>query len=59
MLDLNGVEAVPAYFVRPREATGRLPVILYNHAHGGDYELGKDELLRGRQAIYSRHTPSS
>jgi len=22
--------------------------MLYNHAHGGDYHLGKDELLRGR-----------
>jgi hypothetical protein len=26
-------------------------VILYNHAHGGDYVLGKDELLLGRKAL--------
>ncbi|HEX5417307.1 MAG TPA: acetylxylan esterase, partial [Chloroflexota bacterium] len=52
VLDLNGIEDVPAYFVRPREATGRLPVVLYNHAHGGDYVLGKDELLRGRSALF-------
>jgi acetyl esterase/lipase len=50
-LDLNGVEAVPAYFVRPKDASGRRPVILYNHAHGGDYKLGKDELLAGRSAL--------
>jgi len=44
VLDLNGIEPVPAYFVRPRDRKGRLPVVLYNHAHGGNYELGKDEL---------------
>jgi hypothetical protein len=48
---LNGVEVVPAYFVRPVDATGRLPVVPYNHAHGGDYVLGKDELLVGRSAL--------
>ncbi len=51
VLDLNGVEDVPAYFVRPREPEGPLPCILYNHAHGGDYELGKEELLVGRSAL--------
>lgn len=51
VLDLNGTEAVPASFVRPREATGRVPVVLYHHAHGGDYALGKDELLAGRAAL--------
>jgi len=51
VLDLNGVETVPAYFVRPLDARGRLPVVLYNHAHGGDYVLGKDELLVGRSAL--------
>jgi dienelactone hydrolase len=53
-LDLNGLEPVPAWFARPRSASGRLPAILYNHAHGGDYQLGKDEFLRGRSAL---HTP--
>jgi pimeloyl-ACP methyl ester carboxylesterase len=47
-LDLNGFEAVPAYFVRPRSVAGRLPAVVYHHAHGGDYPLGKDELLKGR-----------
>ena len=50
-LDLNGQEDVPAYFALPKNANGRLPTILYNHAHGGDYELGKDELLLGRKAL--------
>jgi acetyl esterase/lipase len=53
LLDLNGVELVPAYFVRPHGQTGPLPAILYNHAHGGDYALGKDELLAGRDVLQS------
>jgi dienelactone hydrolase len=46
-LDLNGDEPVTAYYVRPAGASGRLPVVLYNHAHGGNYPLGKDELFKG------------
>ena len=51
VLDLNGLEPVPAYFTRPHESSGRLPVILYNHAHGGEYEIGKEELLYGRGGL--------
>jgi hypothetical protein len=51
VLDLNGVEWVPAYFVKPKMCKERVPCILYNHAHGGDYELGKDELLVGRGTL--------
>ena len=55
VLDLNGIEPVPAYFVRPSEQDAPLPTILYNHAHGGNYALGKDELLVGR--IELQETP--
>ena len=51
LFDLNGQEGVPAYFVRPKAARGRMPAVLYNHAHGGRYELGKDELLSGREQL--------
>jgi hypothetical protein len=51
VLNLNGIEGVPAYFVRPKDGQEPLPVILYNHAHGGDYILGKDELLDGRNVL--------
>lgn len=47
VLDLNGIEEVPAYFARPRNSSGRLPTVLFNHSHGGHYELGKGELVRG------------
>ena len=51
VLDLNGLEDVPAYFTRPLKPKDQFPVILYNHAHGGNYVLGKDELLIGRKAL--------
>jgi dienelactone hydrolase len=54
LLDLNGVEAVPAYYVRPHKREAQLPAILYNHAHGMDYVLGKDELLKGRRELQAR-----
>ncbi len=46
VLDVNGLEPAPAYFVRPRNLTGRVPAVLFNHWHGGEYYLGKDEMLR-------------
>lgn len=46
-LDLNGLETVPAYFVKPKGATGRRPTILFNHAHGGGWDRGKKELTLG------------
>lgn len=46
ILDLNGIEPVPAYFVKPKEHTEKLPVILFNHSHGGFYDMGKNELIR-------------
>ena len=48
MLDLNGIEAVPAFFTLPATRRGRVAAILYNHAHGGAYDLGKRELIEGR-----------
>ncbi len=51
LLDLNGIEPVPAYLVKPKKRTLRMPAVIYNHAHGGDHALGKDELLAGRSAL--------
>jgi len=51
LLDLNGIEAVPAYFVKPKDTPGRFPTVLYNHAHGGRYDIGKDELLYGNELL--------
>ena len=51
ILDLNGIEPVPAYFTKPKGADGPFPVILFNHSHGGNYQLGKDELIYGREYL--------
>lgn len=48
LLDINGIEKVPAYFTKPKHATGKLPVVLFNHSHFGQYEVGKEEFVRGR-----------
>lgn len=50
-LDLNGLETVPAYLTLPLGAHSPAPAVLYNHAHGSDYALGKDELLKGRSHL--------
>lgn len=51
LLDLNGMEDVPAYMARPLHADGKLPLIVYNHSHGGYYSVGKDELLSGQHYL--------
>jgi len=48
VLDLNGLEPVPAWFLRPKSFSGKAPAVLYNHYHGGKYKLGKNEILEGK-----------
>ena len=50
-LDLNGIEPVPAYLLLPDKRAKRAAALLYIHAHGGTYELGKEELVVGRKAL--------
>jgi hypothetical protein len=49
VLDLNGEELAPAYFAKPKGASGRLPTVLFNHSHGGGYRIGKTEFIEGRE----------
>ncbi|MCZ8510870.1 hypothetical protein O9H85_00125 [Paenibacillus filicis] len=51
VLDLNGIEPVPTYFLRSKKASEKAPVIIYNHASGGEYQLGKSESLEGRSVL--------
>jgi len=37
---------VPGYLLLPKNPTGKVPAILYCHWHGGNYEIGKEELFR-------------
>ncbi|MBA3440755.1 MAG: acetylxylan esterase [Pyrinomonadaceae bacterium] len=50
-LDLNGIEPVPAVLLIPNRRQKPAPGLLYIHAHGGTYELGKEELLKGRKVL--------
>jgi dienelactone hydrolase len=49
VLDLNGLEPVPAYFTRPRTGQAPWPAVLFNHSHGGFYDSGKKELVAGQE----------
>jgi dienelactone hydrolase len=48
LLDLNGIEPAAAYLARPKTLEGRAAAILYNHSHGGGYDIGKREFIEGR-----------
>ena len=50
VLDLNGIEPVPALMSIPHKRQRPAPGLLYIHWHGGMYDLGKEQLLRGVQA---------
>ncbi len=45
----NGAGAtVPGYLFLPKNVSGKLPAILYCHWHGGEYEIGKEELFQAK-----------
>lgn len=46
--DFDG-ESAPAWFLRP--ASGRVPAVIYAHAHGNNFALGRDELIEGRGSL--------
>jgi hypothetical protein len=50
-LDLNGIEPVPALLLLPDKRPDKAPGLIYIHAHGGTYDLGKEELIRGRKGL--------
>ncbi|WP_339316137.1 prolyl oligopeptidase family serine peptidase [Paenibacillus sp. FSL R10-2734] len=46
MLDLNGIEWVPAYVAIPLDREGPFPLVVFNHSHGGNYANGRNEFVR-------------
>lgn len=50
-LNLNGIEPVQALLLLPEKRSEPAPGLLYIHAHGGTYEVGKEELLQGRDVM--------
>ena len=51
-LHLNREQPVPALLLNAQSSTPR-GVVLYCHAHGNRFDVGKDELLVGRPALQS------
>ncbi|HEX7895974.1 MAG TPA: alpha/beta hydrolase family protein [Terriglobales bacterium] len=47
VLNLNGQEPVPALLLIPDKLQTPAPGLLYIHWHGGMYDLGKEQLLKG------------
>jgi dienelactone hydrolase len=48
----NGAgSTVPGYLLLPTSSSGKAPAILYCHWHGGEYDIGKEELFQ------AKHTP--
>jgi len=47
VLDLNGVEPVPALLLIPHKRQTPAPGLLYIHWHAGMYDLGKEQLWKG------------
>jgi len=44
-------EPIAAYFARPK-GKEKCPAVLFNHSHGGQFALGKDELLHPSPYMY-------
>jgi hypothetical protein len=47
VLDLKRIEFVPAWLLIPDRRKSPAAGLLYIHWHGGIYDLGKEQLLRG------------
>jgi len=50
-LDTNGIEPVPALLLVPHKRRDPAPGLLYLHAHGDQYEMGKEELIEGLEML--------
>lgn len=51
VLELNGIQPVPALMLIPDNIQKPAPGMLYIHWHGGNYDTGKEELLNGRRVL--------
>jgi acetyl esterase/lipase len=51
VLALNGLEPAPAYLARPKGLCHQAPAVVFNHSHGGGYDVGKKEFVAGREYL--------
>ena len=50
-LDFGDGSSVPALLVMPHDHAVPVPAVLYCHAHGNRYDIGKSELIEGRPSL--------
>lgn len=50
-------EDVLATFLRPRDEHAPVPAVIYAHAHGSRYTVGRSELLEGRPSLQGPYAP--
>ncbi|MDP7001514.1 MAG: hypothetical protein QGH90_06390, partial [Candidatus Poseidoniaceae archaeon] len=57
ILKLNGEQDVPATLLIPAgvNSASPAPAMVYNHAHGSRYHIGRKEILEGRPALLEPH----
>jgi dienelactone hydrolase len=53
VFDNNAGSSVPGYLLIPKQRAGKAPGILFCHWHGGEYDIGKEEMFQ------ARHTPDA
>lgn len=51
-LSFNGLEDTFAYVTLPNGAKPPYPAVVFNHSHGGDFTIGKEEYINGREYMY-------
>jgi len=51
LFEVESGPSVRGFITRPNDATHRHPALLYMHSHGGKYDIGADELLKGHDYI--------
>jgi dienelactone hydrolase len=53
-----GEKPVRGIITKPLEQNGQGPAILYAHSHGGNYDIGAEELIRGREYLLDGPGPA-
>ncbi len=44
-------EKIPAYFLHPPDKHAPVPALIYAHAHGNAYAMGRAEVIEGRRSL--------
>ncbi len=54
----SGGDHIPARFLRPAPGHAKVPAVIYCHAHGDRYQMGRAELTEGRSSLQGPYGPA-